>query len=151
PRLVPGAELIAKSQTKLPNSWEDGPELTVRLGTVPGLKYDVTDMTVQAGSQVKLIFSNNDDMPHNFLLVQPNAASRVGEMSLKLGVKGMAMDYVPNTPLVLSHTKLVQPGSSQTIYFQAPEEPGVYEYVCTYPGHYMTMRGVLRVRARESR
>ncbi len=151
PKALPGTELLAKNQTRQPSSWTDGPELTVRLGTVPGLKYDVADMTVQAGSQVKLIFSNNDDMPHNFLLVKPNAATRVGEMSLKLGVKGMAMNYVPNTPLVLAHTKLVQPGSSQTIYFQAPEEPGVYEYVCTYPGHYMTMRGVLRVRTRESR
>ena len=85
-------------------------------------------------------------MPHNFLLTQPGQADRVGEAALKLGVRGMELNYVPDLPAVLYHTKLLQPSTSQTIYFEAPTEPGVYPYVCTYPGHYVTMRGVLRVK-----
>ena len=142
---------LAKNQTAQPESWTDGPDLTIRMGTEPGLQFSVKDMTVTAGARVKLVFTNPDDMPHNFLLTQPNAADRVGEMALKLGVKGMAMNYIPETNLVLAHTKLLQPGTSQTIYFQAPAKPGVYPYVCTYPGHYLTMRGVLRVQATQSR
>jgi azurin/glucose/arabinose dehydrogenase len=142
---------LAMNQTTLPTSWVDGPDLTVRLGTEPGLKYDVTDMSVTAGSKIKWIFVNQDDMPHNCLIVEPNAATPVGEKALRLGVKGMSMDYVPKDERVIYHTTLIQPGSSQTIYFTAPDKPGVYEYVCTYPGHYLSMRGVLRVRAREER
>ncbi|MEL6942567.1 MAG: plastocyanin/azurin family copper-binding protein, partial [Bacteroidota bacterium] len=37
------------------------------------------------------------------------------------------------------------PGSSETLYFEAPTEAGVYRYVCTFPGHAMVMRGTLIV------
>jgi azurin len=32
-----------------------------------------------------------------------------------------------------------------TIMFEAPRKPGAYTYVCTYPGHYATMQGTMRV------
>ena len=144
-------ESLAKNQTTQPASWTDGPDLTIRLGTEPGLQFDVKDMTVTAGRRLKWTFVNQDDMPHNCLIVAPNAATPIGEQAINLGVKGMRMNYVPQDERVLYHTKLLQPGTSQTIYFTAPEEPGVYQYVCTYPGHYLTMRGVLRVRARAER
>jgi uncharacterized cupredoxin-like copper-binding protein len=121
------------------------PDTVLTLGTVPGLLYDVTEMTVRAGERVKLIFDNQDDMPHNFLLVTPGAADRVGETALKMGIRGPGSDYVPDMPEVLNYTRLVDPGQSDTIYFTAPTEPGLYEYVCTYPGHYLLMRGILRV------
>ena len=137
---------LAKNQTSQPAHWTTGPDLTIRLSTEPGLQYDVKDMTVEAGARIRLIFNNPDDMPHNFLLVRPGQADKVGKAALALGVKGMAMDYVPDLPEVLYHTKLLQPATTQTIYLEAPQEPGVYSYVCTYPGHYLTMRGLLRVR-----
>jgi len=37
------------------------------------------------------------------------------------------------------------PGSSDIFYFVAPTKPGNYEYVCTFPAHSDTMRGVLKV------
>ena len=40
---------------------------------------------------------------------------------------------------------LLQPGGSDTIYFNAPTQPGVYEYVCTFPGHWQVMWGQLVV------
>ena len=121
------------------------PDTVLTLGTVPGLLYDVTEMTVRAGERVKLIFDNQDDMPHNFLLVTPGAADKVGETALRMGIRGPGKDYVPDMPEVLNYTRLVDPGQTDTIYFTAPTEPGLYEYVCTYPGHYLLMRGVLRV------
>lgn len=150
-KLATFSETLAKNTTSQPSSWAEGPDLTVRLSTKPGLQFTVTDMTMTAGSRVKLIFNNPDDMPHNFLFVMPGYATRAGEAALKLGVQGMAKNYVPDMPQILAHTKLLQPGTSQTIYFVVPEEPGVYEYVCTYPGHYQTMRGVIRVTEAMSR
>lgn len=138
-------ENLAKREITQPTSWAEGPELTVRLGTVPGLQYSVTDMTIKAGTKVRWIFSNQDDMPHNCLIVMPGTANDVGEAALAMGVKGMSAQYIPATNKVLYHTKLMQPGTSEAIFFVAPEVPGVYQYVCTYPGHYSVMQGVIRV------
>jgi len=46
---------------------------------------------------------------------------------------------------VLYYTGLLEPETSETIYFTAPEQPGTYTYVCTFPGHWRTMQGTLRV------
>ena len=32
-----------------------------------------------------------------------------------------------------------------TIRFKAPETPGVYPYLCTFPGHWMVMNGQMIV------
>jgi putative heme-binding domain-containing protein len=42
-------------------------------------------------------------------------------------------------------SRLLQPGESQAITFEAPKTPGVYPYVCTYPGHWRRMFGALYV------
>lgn len=138
-------ENLAKRQTVMPNSWGGSSDVNIRLGTEPGLQYSVKDMTVKAGAKIRWTFSNQDDMPHNCLIVMPNSADAVGKAALDLGVRGMSLEYVPASNKVLYHTKLIQPGNSETIYFVAPEVPGVYQFVCTYPGHHTVMRGVMRV------
>ena len=48
-----------------------------------------------------------------------------------------AHDYVPPTDKnVLAHTKLLGPNETDTITFTAPQVPGQYLYVCSFPGHY---------------
>ena len=84
-------------------------------------------------------------MLHNIVFTVPGAADQVGELALKLGLNGEVMSYVPNSSSVLYHSKLLQPKESETIYFTAPDKPGDYPYVCTYPGHYLSMKGILRV------
>lgn len=134
-----------KLMNTLPSSWTNGPDLTVIIGTKPGLKFDVERFNVKPGSKVKLVFNNNDDMQHNFVLVLPNSADEVGKMALSLGLEGPSMQYVPITNSVLQHTKLLQPKTSETIYFTAPEKEGSYPFICTYPGHYTIMRGEMKV------
>jgi uncharacterized cupredoxin-like copper-binding protein len=113
--------------------------------TLPGLQFDQTTLDVRAGSRVELVFDNDDDMMHNFLLVQPGAGDAVGDAALRLGLAGAEMGYVPDIDAVLFHTTLLEPGTKETIYFTAPSEPGEYEFLCSFPGHSFTMRGVLRV------
>lgn len=136
---------MAKRTDTQPADWTNGPDKVITMGTKPGLKYDQEIITVKAGSRVKLTFANNDDMPHNLLIVQNGTSNAVGEAAIKLGLKGNEMGYIPNLPSVLFHTKLIEPGGSDTIYFVAPTKPGTYTYVCTYPGHYMSMKGTLQV------
>jgi azurin len=134
-----------KHLTTMPSDWA-APDKTLVIGTVPGMKYDVTELEVKAGTKVKLTFNNlDDDMTHNLVIVEPGTADEVGLSAFSLGVKGSQMSYVPNSNKVLFHTTLLQPEASQTIYFAAPSKPGEYSFVCTYPGHHTLMRGILKV------
>jgi len=134
-----------KHLTTMPSDWA-APDKTLVIGTIPGMKYDVTELEVNAGTKVKLTFNNlDDDMTHNLVIVEPGTADEVGLSAFSLGVKGSQMSYVPNSNKVLFHTTLLQPEASQTIYFVAPSKPGEYSFVCTYPGHHTLMRGILKV------
>lgn len=136
----------SKRPNEMPTAWDDEVDAELALGTKPGLKYDEEVLRIKAGSKVKLTFQNNDDMLHNLVIVKPGEAiETVSKMSMELGLKGEEMNYVPQTDLVLYHTGIMQPGSDETIYFNAPTEPGVYRYVCTFPGHAQAMRGALIV------
>lgn len=138
-------ENMAKRTATQPASWTNGPDQTIVMGTKAGLKFDQTEITLKAGSRVKLALNNNDDMPHNLLIVEDGTSEKVGQAALNLGLKGNELGYIPDLPSVLYHTKLIQPGASDEIYFIAPLKPGKYTYVCTYPGHYLTMKGTLTI------
>jgi azurin len=133
-----------KRTTKMPADWKQ-PDQVIVLGTRPGLKYDITRVQVKAGSKIKLVFNNNDDMTHNVVLVMPGSAKEVGDLSLNMGLKGPELNYVPRTSKVLYYTKLLQPNASEAIYFLAPAKPGNYTYLCSYPGHAYVMQGTMVV------
>nr|WP_299069801.1 plastocyanin/azurin family copper-binding protein [uncultured Allomuricauda sp.] len=134
--------------TELPGSWGGQIDTEIQLGTLPGLQFDKKELKVVAGSKVKLTFNNSDDMPHNFLFVNPGKADEVGEAALKLGLDGAELSFIPKSDEIIAHTNMVAPSDAETIYFIAPSEPGIYQYVCTFPGHHTIMRGVLRVEAK---
>lgn len=134
----------AKRQTKMPAGWK-APDKVINLGTLPGLQFDKTSIRLKAGSKIKWVFTNKDDMAHNCVIVLPGTANMVGEQALHLGLKGGKMNYVPLNKNVLFHTRLITAHSSDVIYFVAPAKPGKYTFVCTYPGHYTIMQGTLEI------
>lgn len=138
-------EVLGKHTVQMPANWDGKADLTVTLRTLPGLKFSTDDLTVKAGTKLKLVFNNNDDMLHNFVMTEVGAGNEIGELALKLGVQGEKMNYVPNSSKVIAYTKILQPGETQAIYLNVPDTPGVYPYICSYPGHYLVMRGVIRV------
>lgn len=141
----PAAANQVKRVTKKPASWTKEADITINVGTKPGLKFDPSQIRVKAGSKVKVVFHNNDDMLHNFVVVLPGTAIEVGEMAMKLGLEGQEKNYIPQTNKLLYHTKLLQPGETEAIYFEAPDKPGDYTFVCTVPGHFYVMQGTLKV------
>jgi azurin len=40
---------------------------------------------------------------------------------------------------------MLEPGQTQRLQLTAPGAPGKYEYVCTFPGHWMIMWGTMNV------
>ena len=125
----------------------------IQISCVPErLKYTVERFSVRAGQPVKLVFSNPDATDHNLIVVKPGAADEVGLAGNEMAkdpesAKG---DFVPpdKAHLILHHTKMIGPNRKQQVdvlRFEAPAKPGDYPYVCTFPGHYIVMRGVMRV------
>jgi len=48
---------------------------------------------------------------------------------------------------MIVHSKSLGPREKDTIEFTAPTEPGEYDFLCTFPGHYLIgMKGVLVVK-----
>lgn len=144
PTKVVATKTLAKRQLKMPADWKQ-PDQVIVLGTKPGLKYDITAIQVKAGSKIKLVFNNNDDMSHNVVFVKPGAARVVGDAAFNMGLQGAELNYIPSTSDVLYHTNLLQPGTSEAIYFIAPAATGDYTYLCSYPGHAMIMQGEMKV------
>jgi azurin len=58
----------------------------------------------------------------------------------------VAQQYVPQSSQVLFSSTLVDPGQTLTVQFRAPSEAGAYPYVCTFPGHWRLMNGILTVK-----
>jgi len=66
----------------------------------------------------------------NKIIAEPDAATR---------------QYIPKTDDILVYTDIVEPGNDFAVFFRAPAVKGRYPYLCTFPGHWMVMNGVLTV------
>ncbi len=120
---------------------------TLRVQAGAGLQFIPRELRVKAGTPVHLTFENPDLMIHNFVLVAPGAADEVGDLADQLAKQpyGLSRQYVPETPKILQSTRLVNPKAKAQLDFTAPNEPGRYPFLCTFPGHWRLMKGTLIV------
>ncbi len=109
------------------------------------MKFNINVIKVKAGDKVTLTLKNIGAMPkeamgHNFVLLKPG--TDIEKFALQAMVS-KETDYIPAALKsdILTHTKLTGPGESDTIEFTVPK--GEYDYICTFPGHYATMKGKL--------
>jgi putative heme-binding domain-containing protein len=111
------------------------------------MQYDRNQFYVEAGKPFQLVLDNTDIMPHNVVITSPGAYAKVGiAAELMTGdPSSSGTNYVPNMPEVLFASRLLQPGQVQQMEIVAPKTPGDYPYVCTYPGHWRRMYGVMHV------
>lgn len=124
-------------------------EITIKPGGASGLEYDTKSFSVKAGQKVRLTFSNSHPIPqpHNWVLGKPGSKDKLiaAAMQVMTDPNALAKGYIPeNSPDMITHTKLLQPGQSDTIEFVAGP-PADYPYICTFPGHAITMNGVMKV------
>jgi len=125
----------------------DEPGRAIELKAITGLKYEQERIVVQAGERISLTLINTDEMPHNWVLTGWFTYELVGQLADAMVADPTAAErhYVPDDPSVLLNTRVLNPGESQTIHFNAPSEPGKYPFLCTFPGHWQTMKGTLIV------
>lgn len=120
----------------------------VRLATLPHqMAFDRERIAVQAGKPVEFLFENPDIQPHNFVIIQPGSLQEVGELGEATGqhADAASRQFVPKSGKILISSELLGARGSQKFTFNAPNKPGVYPYVCTYPGHWRRMYGALYV------
>ena len=128
------------------------PVLTVALSVVAGEnRYSQTTIEARAGQRVQIAFANTDDMLHNITIIKPNSYDAVVKDILAMLPDPTAQNrgYVPDSPNVLFSLALVPAKQSAVLEFTAPTEPGDYPFICTFPGHWVTMRGILKIQCRE--
>ena len=119
----------------------------VRIGTiVEKMRYDISEFEVKAGKKLKITFANPDFMPHNLVFVQPESANEVAMAALQLGAQGFEKGFVPDSDKVIAATALIDHGKEAELEFTAPSKPGDYQFVCTFPGHHILMRGIMKVK-----
>jgi len=117
---------------------------------VEEMRYDTPRIVVPTGKPIEIIFENPDVMPHNLVVVQPGARERVATAALALPPEHLdrrGRAWVTESREIVAATKLLEYGQSETLRIPAISEEGVYEFVCTFPGHWMLMWGQLIVTA----
>ena len=122
---------------------------TVNIKCVPEkMIYDITEFTVKRNQPVKLILSNPDLTMHNLVIVKPGALEKVGKAGNEMAKdkNGLKKNYIPNLSEVLWSTPQLKQNTSHTIRFKAPKKSGEYPYVCTFPGHWVIMKGLMKVK-----
>jgi azurin len=107
------------------------------------MRYDVTAFDAKPGQKVSVTIKNIGTTPkfsmgHNFVLLDRTInTGNVQASFLDKASMEASHDYVPpGAKEVLTHSKLLGPGESEVVTFNAPYIPGDYLYVCSFPGHY---------------
>jgi azurin len=140
---------MARNAARVPNPWKEPIEgaRRIMIETGTNLTYATREIRVRAGEPLAFTLVNPDVVPHNWALVRPDALRTVGELANRLisDPEAVARHYIPQTDDVLAYTDVVPPGDYFAIYFHAPQLPGLYPYLCTFPGHWMVMNGVMIV------
>lgn len=140
---------LALQTQQVPNPWRAPIEgaRQMEIATAENLTYATRTVHVRRGEAIELILRNPDVVPHNWALIRPGSLAAVGELANRLisDPEAVARHYIPESDDVLVYTDVVPPGEAFTVYFQAPDQPGRYPYLCTFPGHWMVMNGVMVV------
>ena len=153
---IPFAEVFAKNYLNGGNASEattaatDEKITVINIKTIKNeMKYDVTEFTVQAGSSVEIVLDNVDFMQHNLIIVKPGTKEKVGAAADKMAMdpKGEELSYIPKMDEVLFATDLINPEQKVSLKFIVPSDPGAYPFICTFPGHWRIMQGVMIVEA----
>lgn len=124
-------------------------EITIKPDTANPLAYDTKEFKVKAGQKVKLTFNNTHPavpQPHNILIATAGSKDKLLALAMAMATApdGMAKGFIPDSPDILFHTKLLQPNQTEVLEFTAPAA-GEYPYMCSFPGHGAIMNGVMKV------
>ena len=116
---------------------------TIILSSDDYMRFDTRKITVKSGKLVKLTLIHTGVldakvMGHNFVLLKRNVDIMDFGNRAALASNN---EYIPiDSDEVIVYTKMIGGGESTSIEF-LPPEIGVYDFICSFPGHYAMMKG----------
>ncbi len=117
------------------------------------MQFDKKTLEVTTGQKVTIELKHVGKLPktamgHNIVILKPGTV--VPSFAMK-GMTAPTTGYIPqdeeSKKLVVAHSETIGGGETTSFTFTAPE-PGAYPYLCTFPGHFALMQGVLTVKAK---
>ena len=149
-KLERSSELKEPTPTARESEFDSQKDLkTVRISCVPErMLFTVNQFAVTTGQPVKMVFTNPDATDHNLVIVKPGALAEVGMAANAMArdPKNANSDFIPaeKKKLILHASPMIGPTRKSQVHvlrFEAPKEPGIYPFVCTFPGHWIIMKG----------
>ena len=103
------------------------------------LEFDKDSLTAGAGAEVVLKFNNTSTtQQHNWVLVLNGTKDEVATAGT---AAGPGNDWIPqDDERIIANTSLLDASTSGEVRFTAPAA-GAYQFVCTFPGHSVSMFG----------
>ncbi len=117
------------------------------------MQFNVKAFEVKEGQKVVLSFKHIGQLPavamgHNVVILKPGTA--VPAFATKCA-PAKDTEYIPqdeeSKAQIVAYTKMLGGGESDEITFTAPA-PGDYPFICSFPGHFAIMQGVMTVKAK---
>lgn len=109
-------------------------------GEQSGQYYILEAIEAEPGEELRITLTTDSNLPpsamsHNFVLVELGTSTdEFARASLNARDSGyIAPDFEEN---VIIATSMLGDGESDTVTFTVPDEPGEYDFICTFPGHY---------------
>lgn len=131
---------------------DDGNVAEIVIEGDDAMRFDIDEFTVDAGQMVRLTLEHVGNLPaqamgHNVVILYPG--DDVMEFGADVGEHegGHHDDFVPEAlrDRVVAFTAMIGGGETAVVEFQAPQEPGEYPFLCSFPGHFGQMNGIMVV------
>ena len=132
---------------------EEGPR-QVTIGMYPNMHFSLGRFVVEMNERLTVEFVNDDPQaqPHNLVFTKPGRRMKVFADMMRMGPRAVSSGYIPTKSRSILKSgddvvaiSLLNPGESGSVTFNAPEKPGAYPFACIYPGHQVSMYGVMHV------
>jgi azurin len=124
---------------------------TIDIVGTDNMKFDVTTIEAKPGEEITIKLTTKSQIPkmamsHNVVVIDKDADV---EAVAQASMRARDNDYIAQEyeDQIIAATGLAGGGETVEVTFTVPEEPGNYEYICSFPGHFQAgMKGVLTVK-----
>ncbi len=123
----------------------------IKISTTDQMRFTVDHITAKPGEKITIELVSSSHLPavamaHNFVLLKQGVDAKAFVMA---GVRHKDNEYIDpaKASSVIAKTALASGSQTVKVTFTVPQKTGSYEYVCTFPGHYISgMKGTLIVK-----
>ncbi|MDP0500695.1 MAG: plastocyanin/azurin family copper-binding protein [Verrucomicrobiota bacterium JB022] len=129
---------------------DKAPEASFTITANDQMKFNLTRIEAKPGQVLSITLDNIGKMPkasmgHNLVVLHDGVDPKAFASA---AARASQHEYLPPSEAasILTATRMLGGGESDTIVFQLPDKPGLYPFVCSFPGHFSAgMKGVIVV------